>query len=160
LHDAGNPVLVLRGDLSLPPRVIFCVDLSSPDAASMVERGLTVVSSLCRDQPAETRILLVVKLEMDLPFPSLHEDLSTAATVRLREFVEALPPGAPIEQKVRIGPPGKEISDEAAEWQADLIVVGTHARIGIARAILGSVAESVVRDAHCSVLVVPPTRLH
>lgn len=44
----------------------------------------------------------------------------------------------------------------ASELQADLIVVGTHGRRGVARWLLGSVADGVVRQASCPVLVVPP----
>ena len=47
------------------------------------------------------------------------------------------------------------IIDYAEETHADLIVIGTHGRTGIARLLLGSVAEKVVRHAHCAVLVVP-----
>jgi nucleotide-binding universal stress UspA family protein len=36
----------------------------------------------------------------------------------------------------------------------ELIVMGTHGRRGLSRALIGSVAESVVRTAHCSVLIV------
>jgi nucleotide-binding universal stress UspA family protein len=44
----------------------------------------------------------------------------------------------------------------AAQLEANLIVVGSHGRHGVARWLLGSVAESVVRQATCPVLVVPP----
>lgn len=44
----------------------------------------------------------------------------------------------------------------ASELQADLIVVGTHGGHGLARWLLGSVAEGVVRQAPCPVLVIPP----
>jgi nucleotide-binding universal stress UspA family protein len=44
----------------------------------------------------------------------------------------------------------------ASALEADLIVVGTHGRNGVARWLLGSVAEGVVRQATCPVLVVPP----
>lgn len=44
----------------------------------------------------------------------------------------------------------------ASELGADLIVVGTHGRHGVARWLLGSVAEAVVRQATCPVLVIPP----
>ncbi len=40
--------------------------------------------------------------------------------------------------------------------EANLIVVGSHGRHGVARWLLGSVADAVVRQASCSVLVVPP----
>jgi glycine betaine transporter len=38
-------------------------------------------------------------------------------------------------------------------WPADLIIVGTHGRTGLSHALIGSVAEKVVRLAHCPVLV-------
>ncbi|MES2265486.1 MAG: universal stress protein [Bacteroidota bacterium] len=41
------------------------------------------------------------------------------------------------------------------EFNADLIVIGTHSRSGIDRLLMGSVAESVVRNSHVPVLVVP-----
>ncbi|HEU0079034.1 MAG TPA: universal stress protein, partial [Longimicrobiaceae bacterium] len=47
---------------------------------------------------------------------------------------------------------------EATEWNADLLVVGTHGRHGLPRVWLGSVAEACIRDAPCSVLAVPPAR--
>ncbi|RYU86901.1 universal stress protein [Mucilaginibacter terrigena] len=41
------------------------------------------------------------------------------------------------------------------EFKADLIVIGTHGRTGIDRLLMGSVAETVVRNSHVPVLVVP-----
>jgi nucleotide-binding universal stress UspA family protein len=55
-----------------------------------------------------------------------------------------------------IGAPARAIVALAAELDADLIVVGTHGRRGIRRAILGSVAEEVVRTAGCPVFAVRP----
>ncbi len=46
------------------------------------------------------------------------------------------------------------INQTATEVAADLIVMGTHGRRGVSRAILGSVAETVVRSAPCPVLTV------
>ncbi|CAN5855487.1 hypothetical protein BH11MYX2_BH11MYX2_26680 [soil metagenome] len=48
----------------------------------------------------------------------------------------------------------------ASSLRADLVVVGTEGRTGIARMALGSVAEKVVRHAGCSVLVVRPKDYH
>jgi nucleotide-binding universal stress UspA family protein len=56
------------------------------------------------------------------------------------------------------GVPYAEIIRRAEAWGAELIVVGSHGRGGIARALLGSVAERVVRHAHVSVLVARPIR--
>ena len=46
------------------------------------------------------------------------------------------------------------IDDEALNWKADLIVIGTHGRSGLSRLLLGSVAEGVVRGASVPVLLV------
>jgi nucleotide-binding universal stress UspA family protein len=50
--------------------------------------------------------------------------------------------------------PAKTILEEAKEWNADLIMVGSHGRRGFDRIALGSVSESVAMNAHCSVEVV------
>lgn len=54
------------------------------------------------------------------------------------------------------GEPWREIMQMASNLRADLVVVGTVGRTGLARLALGSVAEQVVRHAGCPVLVVRP----
>ncbi|MCE9551703.1 MAG: universal stress protein [Betaproteobacteria bacterium] len=49
---------------------------------------------------------------------------------------------------------GSVISEEAQKWHADLLVVGTHGRKGIAHFLIGSVAEDVTRSASLPVLLV------
>jgi nucleotide-binding universal stress UspA family protein len=46
---------------------------------------------------------------------------------------------------------------EAAAWNADMIVIGTHGYRGVQRLILGSVAENVICHATVPVLIVPPS---
>ncbi len=53
----------------------------------------------------------------------------------------------------RVGDPGTEIAEYAKSINADLIVIPSHGYHGIKRALLGSVAERVIRHAHCPVLV-------
>jgi len=55
----------------------------------------------------------------------------------------------------RIGAIRDEILSTAAEWTADLIVMGSNGRTGFDHFISGSVSESVIRKAHCPVFVVP-----
>lgn len=55
--------------------------------------------------------------------------------------------------EIRWGDPGHEIADVAESIKADLIVMPSHGRSGITRLLIGSVAERVVRLAHCPVLV-------
>ncbi len=55
---------------------------------------------------------------------------------------------------VEVGDVRERLLDTADNWHADLIVVGSHVQGGFSRFMLGSVAETVVRNAHCSVQVV------
>ncbi len=58
-----------------------------------------------------------------------------------------------IQCETRFGEPGQEIADAAQEKSAGLIVMPSHGRTGLAHLLMGSVAERVVRLAHCPVLV-------
>jgi nucleotide-binding universal stress UspA family protein len=49
---------------------------------------------------------------------------------------------------------GDAVAEDAREWKADLIVVGTHGRRGVARMLLGSGAEQIIRLAPAPVLVI------
>jgi nucleotide-binding universal stress UspA family protein len=62
--------------------------------------------------------------------------------------------GLDADSALRNGTAWREINASAAEAKADLIVIGTEGRSGLGRALLGSVAEKVVRTAPCPVLVV------
>jgi nucleotide-binding universal stress UspA family protein len=61
--------------------------------------------------------------------------------------------GFDVSTSVREGDVKTVILDCAAEWAADLIIVGSHGRKGIARVVLGSVSEAVARYAQCSVVI-------
>jgi nucleotide-binding universal stress UspA family protein len=61
-----------------------------------------------------------------------------------------------VERTVRTGPPFLEIVRYARERDIDLIVMGTHGRTGLVHALIGSVAEKVVRKSPCPVLTVRP----
>lgn len=56
--------------------------------------------------------------------------------------------------EVRFGDPGTVVADRARELDAELIVIGSHGRSGLARLMLGSVAERVTRLATCPVLII------
>lgn len=68
-----------------------------------------------------------------------------------------LPPRAQVWRHVRHGEPDQVIRTFADEQYADLIALGTSRRGFADRVIVGSVAESVLRHATCSVLIVPVT---
>lgn len=55
---------------------------------------------------------------------------------------------------IRVGKPGQEIVEYAEDLDVEMIVIGSHGRSLVARAILGSVAETVIRRASAPVTVV------
>ena len=75
------------------------------------------------------------------------------AEAKLRALASTAPE-VKTEILVTRGVPFLEIARVAAERKADLIVMGTHGRTGLAHALIGSVAEKVVRMAACPVLTV------
>jgi universal stress protein A len=72
----------------------------------------------------------------------------------LAGFIERLGLGPSTIEFVQSGAPAATIAKAAKDWAADLIVIGSHGRSGMRRALLGSVAEEVMRQAPCPVLVV------
>jgi nucleotide-binding universal stress UspA family protein len=78
---------------------------------------------------------------------------------RVGEIVErAALSGVPVEYLIWTGDPGDAIVEAATSERADMIVVGSHGRSGLGRALLGSVSDFVVRHAPCPVMVVKPDR--
>lgn len=74
-----------------------------------------------------------------------------------REQLEQVRPGnpnIPVNHALLEGDPASEIARFAADEGIDVIVIGTHGRTGVDRLVMGSVAERVMREAPCSVLVV------
>ncbi len=78
-----------------------------------------------------------------------------AAASRLARALTGLGDGFQTTTITLSGIPARQISTYARRVGADLIVIGTHGRTGVSRALLGSVAEAVVRHAPCPVLTVP-----
>jgi nucleotide-binding universal stress UspA family protein len=120
-------------------------------------------------EQTEVRVLHVDEWPRDLPPALAFAEGPTAAREILavhehrRQDAEALvtrvagrlqAAGFRTSTVVATGDARDRIVDTAAEWHADLIVVGSHGRRGFDRFLLGSVSESVVRHAPCSVEVV------
>ena len=85
--------------------------------------------------------------------PHLRDDVSRALDGVLQPARAA---AVVTRSALREGKPADEILKVAAALPAGLIVMGTHGRGAIDRAVLGSVAETVLRKATCPVLAVPP----
>ena len=70
------------------------------------------------------------------------------------EQIRPANPAIPVTHVFLEGDPAAEIVRYAADTGFDVIVIGTHGRTGVDRPLMGSVAERVMREAPCSVLVV------
>ncbi|HEX6962998.1 MAG TPA: universal stress protein, partial [Lacipirellula sp.] len=82
------------------------------------------------------------------------DTLTEAAQQRLKEAAAKAGGGVKIDTAVAQGRPSVEVVKYAGENGVDLIVMGTHGRSPIGRAFLGSVADNVIRQAECPVMVV------
>jgi len=81
--------------------------------------------------------------------------VSQNAEQRMSEFLAvAREAGVQAEVMVRVGATAPSILEATSEVKADMIFMGTHGRSGLARAVLGSVAESVLHRAHVPVMLV------
>jgi universal stress protein A len=90
-----------------------------------------------------------------MPLLMETDQIVRSGLVQLEKLAESK--GLPVRKGgclVRTGQPFHEICDTARTLGVDLIVVTTHGYTGLKHALLGSVAERVVRHAPCPVLVV------
>lgn len=88
--------------------------------------------------------------------PDITEDQRNRARELLARQHSLFPSGVQVEDRVADGEPADQIVTIAKNWQADLVIVASHQRVGLARLVLGSVAEVVIRYAPCAVLVARP----
>ena len=95
----------------------------------------------------------------DFEWESLRDAFEEQARHAL-SFVEEAAREERVSARTRVleGHPSEEILKAAREWPADLIVMGTLGRSGLAHLLLGSVAERVMRHAPCPVMVVRAPR--
>jgi len=122
--------------------VLFATDYSG--ASRIAGR---VASGMARSAGARLHVVHVVP-------PKLAPGIAMDG---LRDAVALLGDGVESQTALLTGDPATAIVTYARDMAVDLIVIGTHGRTGVSRALLGSVAEHVVRTAPCPVLTVPAT---
>jgi universal stress protein E len=157
LRRAICPVLVVRGDLRVPPRKILApVDLS-PLAADSLRTGLGLLAELGGGAPEVEALFVLNVIQRQVAPQFTPEQVDRFAAEELGRFVEAhAGAGAEVKRKVRAGHTREEIFAEVADFRPDLVLLGTHGTGGFDRLVIGSVAADVSREAPCSVLIVPP----
>jgi nucleotide-binding universal stress UspA family protein len=137
------------------------------DLSKYSEPAICLAISMARSMGSEITFIHVwppeftfaedYKAQTDAEVRHLREDLHVERMRMLEEFVGRYElEGLKTSCILKSGPPFLEILIAASELKADLIVMGTHGRSGLASVLIGSVAEKVVRRAHCPVLTVKP----
>jgi nucleotide-binding universal stress UspA family protein len=117
-------------------------------------RALELASDLAKHYGAK---LLLFHVD---PPPRFHGEVVDRRQPECRRAIraqlDAVPlPDIPVERVLTDGEVAPEIVRIAQDRNCDLIVMGTHGRGGVARILLGSVAEAVVGAAPCPVMTVP-----
>jgi nucleotide-binding universal stress UspA family protein len=140
-----------------PHRILVAVDFSAPGDEAL-ERAI----ELARQSQASIDLLHVIEPggdEFPFGFTSYGSDRAGLVAYIDRELASRAGrvqgEGVTCRTGLAEGQPAAEIVDRARDLGADLIVIGTHGRRGLSHAMLGSVAERVVRRAACPVLTVP-----
>jgi nucleotide-binding universal stress UspA family protein len=132
------------------------------DFTETSDRALAYALELARKFEAKITVMHAYQIPVygfpDAAYITASEvatQISNAAQGRLDAIIEAnKTAGIEMNAFLRDGVPWEEINHVAAEVKADLIIIGTHGRRGLARALLGSVAENVIRTSTMPVLVI------
>lgn len=128
------------------------------DFSDISRRALDHAAALAHWYDARLTVLNVfpVMPVMDVPPLVLDDKTRDELTGKLRRFTAAIPPTVPLDLRVEQADSIHEaIRDEASSRSADLLVMGSHGRLGFKRLLLGSVAERVIRHAPCPAMIVP-----
>jgi nucleotide-binding universal stress UspA family protein len=134
------------------------------DGSDISDNGLREAIRLARDQQAQLRLIHVLN---ELTVVAAYEgtmysselvqtlrDNGNKVLLKAAEKVKAA--GLQVETaliEAHVGHAGDVIVRDAQQWPADIIVLGTHGRRGMARLLMGSDAEQVVRHATVPVLL-------
>ena len=167
IRHAHCSVEIVRAprDVSAGMKILLATDGSEHSLAATRAIG-------ARPWPPETEVRILSAVEVALTLlqstlepPFINDDMletqradamkRAEAAIRSAEQILAATPLKTSESiSVLVENPKQIILDEAAEWGADLIFVGSHGRRGLDRFLLGSVSEAVATHAKCSVEVV------
>jgi nucleotide-binding universal stress UspA family protein len=132
-------------------KILFPTDLSPAS-----QEALQYAASLARDSNALLIILHVEESPLAYADVEIYFAQPYYPNPKIRSMLEAvIPPGEGVrhEHRLVMGVAGDEIVRLAAEEGVDLIVMSSHGRTGLGRVLMGSVAETVMRQASCPVLI-------
>jgi nucleotide-binding universal stress UspA family protein len=135
------------------------------DDSKCSEAAREAVIEQARPQDTEVRVLYVLESSpllvarvmggYDPAFETAWEARRQKGETVVTKAAEMLRArGLNVAAVVEQGEPKSKILDVAEEWQADLIVLGSHGRRGLGHFLIGGISDAVARHAHCSVEIV------
>lgn len=127
-------------------------------ALKPIETGFALAQTL----QAEVALIFVIDQRLlvssldtgDVMLGSI-EVLKREAKTILRNLTNKFSRGMPVQHFTPEGRPTTEILNKAKEWDADLIVMGTHGRAGLLQLFAGSISSYIKQHAQAPVLIVP-----
>jgi len=140
--------------------------LMPTDFSSSSENAMGYAASFAKEYNAGLIVLHVIqephrlrRVTTTLPEEEIDKIIADEIEVvkkAMEQFVKDFGEGVNVKTLIKSGIPVVEIVESAKEENVDLIVMGTHGQTGTRHALIGSVAERVVRNAHCPVFTVKP----
>jgi len=143
-------------------KILCPVDFSEPSL-----KGLDYAADFANLFQAELTVVYVLPLLPPTPsdpntffkVPEYERIVHAESEKELKEIVALrIPKNLNVRSYIGHGNPAKEIVRIAEEMNADLIVIATQGHTGWHHFVMGSVAEKVIRHAHCPVFAVRETR--
>jgi nucleotide-binding universal stress UspA family protein len=171
LHAATKPLLLVHAPGEAPrvlPRVEYHTILVPLDGSTFAEQALGLAQEMAQDTQAHLLLVAVVPHGEDpdvveagmVPLWVMEKHQGAVYDVQhaLVDDVQRLATtGLDVRMKIATGKPAEEILKVATHEQADLIVMATHGRGGLARLWMGSVASKVVQSMTGAVLLLRAT---
>lgn len=138
-------------------RILIAVDDSS-HSLHAAEKGFELAIAM----KAEIGVAYIIDIMHEPVIPEtglVANDVQNNSVADANRVIDELilkyPMAGEITRFTPEGFPKKEIVMIAKDWQADLVVMGTHGRSGLSYLLLGSVSEYVIKHANVPVMVVP-----
>jgi universal stress protein A len=141
----------------IPQKILAAIDLSSA-SGTVCESAFALAEAFGGQVDLVHALSLSELSESTLRAGNVFHEAQAVARQELQKLVESRLPASRVGKLiVREGDPVSVLRKVAEELRSDLLIVDTHHR-GVERFVQGSVAESLVRDAPCSVLVLRQPR--
>lgn len=151
VRTVDTPVLVAATGGPPVRKVLVAIDLSAA-----AQPTLEAARDLARMTGARLRVLHVAEPVRPVLAPHINDaQVFQAAVEEFAAYTAARPEIDPRDRVTRRGTAVETIAAEAADWEADVVVVGSHGKGWIDRLLVGSVTERLLALRPTSILVVP-----